>query len=144
MEAGEEEDSDRIDSDSNGPGGVEQKPGDLRVALIETEERLERAERQVRTISRTRIADTFLEGQVRSCTKEIRWKMCKFITDDQTMHQVIKKVSKNFKVPAEEQEHLMATYSHIVRDGLNQKRNACSQDLRKKIKSNCRVLYFCC
>ena len=75
------------------------------------------AERQVRTISRTWIADTFLEGLVQSWTKETLWKMGKFITDDQTMHQVMKKASKHFKVPAEEQKHWMATYWHIVRDG---------------------------
>jgi hypothetical protein len=68
------------------------------------------AERQVRTISRTWIADTFLEGLVQSWTKETLWKMGKFITDDQTMHQVMKKASKHFKVPAEEQKHWMATY----------------------------------
>jgi hypothetical protein len=106
--------------------------------LIETEGQLERAERQVRAISKTRVADTFLEGQVRTWTKETLWgKMCKFITNDQTMHKVMHKASKHFKVPASEQEHLKASYAHIVRDGLNQKRNACSQDLHKTIKSKC-------
>jgi hypothetical protein len=50
---------------------------------------------------------------------------------------VMHKASKHFKVPASEQEHWKASYAHIVRDGLNQKRNACSQDLRKTIKSKC-------
>jgi hypothetical protein len=45
------------------------------------------------------------------------------------------KAAKHFKVPKEEQEHWMSTYAHIVRDGLGQKRNACSQDLRKTLKS---------
>jgi hypothetical protein len=141
---GEEEDIDDIDSNSNGAEGMEQKTDDLRATLIDREERLQRAERQVRTISKTRLADTFFEGQVRSWTKETLWKMCKFITDEQTMRQVMKKASKHFKVPAEEQEDWMATYSHVVRDGLNQKRNACSQDLRKTIKSKCHVLHSCC
>jgi hypothetical protein len=76
----------------------------------------------VRAISgRTRVADTFLEGQVRTWTKETLWKMCKFITNDQAMHKVMHKASKHFKVPALEQEHWMPSYAHIVRDGLNQK-----------------------
>jgi hypothetical protein len=112
-----------------------QSPAELRAVLIETEGQLVRAERQVRAISKTRVADTFLEGQVRTWTKETLWKMCKFITNDQTMHKVMQKASKHFKVPASEQEHWKSSYAHIVRDGLNQKRNACSQDLRKTIKS---------
>jgi hypothetical protein len=76
----------------------------------------------VRAISgRTRVADTFLEGQVRTWTKETLWKMCKFITNDQAMHKVMHKASKHFKVPALEQEHWMPSYAHIVRHGLNQK-----------------------
>jgi hypothetical protein len=118
-------------------GDVTQSPAELRAVLIETEGQLERAERQVRAISKTRVTDTFLEGQVRTWTKETLWKMCKFITNDQTMHKVMHKASKHFKVPASEQEHWKASYTHIVRDGLNQKRNACSQDLRKTIKSKC-------
>jgi hypothetical protein len=114
-----------------------QSPAELRAVLIETEGQLVRAERQVRAISKTRVADTFLEGQVRAWTKETLWKMCKFITNDQTMHKVMRKASKHFKVPDLEQEHWMSSYAHIVRDGLNQKRNACSQDLRKTIKSKC-------
>jgi hypothetical protein len=118
-------------------GDRTQSPAELWAVLIETEEQLERAERQVRAISKTRVADTSLEGQVRTWTKETLWKMCKFITNDQTMHKVMHKASKHFKVPASEQEHWKASYAHIVRDGLNQKRNVCSQDLRKTIKSEC-------
>jgi hypothetical protein len=121
-----------------------QSPAEVRAVLIETEERLFRAERQGRAISKTRIADTFLEGQVRTWTKETLWKMCKFITNDKTMHQVMQKASKHFKVPAKEQEHWMSSYAHIVRDGLNQKRNACSQDLRKTIKSKWHGLHRIC
>jgi hypothetical protein len=47
-----------------------QSPAKLRAVLIEREGQLERAERQVRAISKTRVADTFLEGQVRTWTKE--------------------------------------------------------------------------
>jgi hypothetical protein len=118
-------------------GDVTQSPAELRAVLIETEGQLEGAEQQVRAVSKTRVADMFLEGQVRTWTKETLWKMCKFITNDQTMLKVMHKASKHFKVPASEQEHWKASYANIVRDGLNQKRNACSQDLRKTIKSKC-------
>jgi hypothetical protein len=102
-----------------------QSPAELRAVLIETEGQLERVERQVRSISKTRVADTlFLEGQVHTWTNETLWKMCKLIRNDQTMHKVMHKASQLFKVPALEQEHWMASYVHIVRDGLNQKRNA--------------------
>jgi transposase-like protein len=114
-----------------------QSPAVLWAVLIETEAQFVRAERQVRAISKTSVADTFLEVKVRAWTKETLWKMCKFITNDKTMHKVMRKASKHFKVPDLEQEHWMSSYAHIVRDGLNQKRNACSQDLRKTIKSKC-------
>jgi hypothetical protein len=123
---------------------ITQSPAELRAVLIKTKERLVRAEHQVRAISKTRITDTFLEGQVRTWTKETLWKMWKFITNDQTMHQVMQKASKHFKVPALDQEHCMSSFAHIVRDGLNQKRNACSQDLRKTIKSKCCELHLFC
>jgi hypothetical protein len=60
----------------------------------------------------------------------------KVITNDLTMNKIMKKAAKHFNVPTEEQEDWMSsTYAHIVRDGLKQKRNVCSQDLRKTIKS---------
>jgi hypothetical protein len=110
---------------------IAQSPAELLAVLIKTKERLVRAEHQVHTISKTRITDTFLEGQVHTWTKETLWKMCKLITNNQTMHQVMQKASKHFKVPALNQEHWISLFAHIVRDGLNQKRNACSQDLRR-------------
>jgi hypothetical protein len=123
---------------------IAQSPAELRAVLIKTKERLVRAEHQVHAISKTRITDTFLEGQVRTWTKETLWKMWKFITNNQTMHQVMQKASEHFKVPALDQEHWMSLFAHIVRDGLNQKRNACSQDLRKTIKSKCCELHLFC
>jgi hypothetical protein len=121
---------------------IAQSPAKLRAVLIKTKEQLVRAEHQVRAISKTRITDTFLEGQVRTWTQERLWKMCEFITNDQTMHQVMQKASKHFKVPALDQEHWMLSFAHIVRDGLNQKRNACSQDLRKRSKVSA-MSYIC-
>jgi hypothetical protein len=100
---------------------IAQLPAELRAVLIKTKEQLVRAEHQVHAISKTSITDTFLEGQVRTWTKERLWKMCKFITNDQTMHQVMQKASKHFKVSALDQEHWMLSFAPIVRDGLNQK-----------------------
>jgi hypothetical protein len=123
---------------------VNQLPAaELRHALIDAEERLGRAERQVRAISRTGLTDTFLEAHVRTWTKQTLWKKCKFITNNDTMKQVMRKACSHFRVPLAEQPHWMSSYSHIVRDGLNQKRNACIQDLRKTLKSKCRQLGLC-
>jgi hypothetical protein len=72
-------------------GDMTQSPAKLRAVLIKTEGQLERAEQQVRAISKTRVADTFLEGQMRTWTKETLWKMCKLITNDQTMHKMMHK-----------------------------------------------------
>jgi hypothetical protein len=141
----------REDDGSEGEDVEEQPPlqediaqslAELQAVLIKTKERLVRAEHQVRAISKTRITDTFLEGQVCTWTKETLWKMWKFITNDQTVHQVMRKASQHFKVPALDQEHWMSLFAHIVRAGLNQKRNACSQDLRKTIKSECCELHL--
>jgi hypothetical protein len=123
---------------------IAQSPAELWAVLIKTKEGLVRAEHQVHAISGTRITDTYLEGQVRPWTKETMWKMWKFMTNNQTMHQVKQKASKHFKVPALEQEHWMSLFAHIVRDGLIQKRKSCSQDLRKTIKSECCKLHLIC
>jgi hypothetical protein len=129
-------DQERYNDPESGEESVEKRPpAELRTALIEAEERVARAERQVRAISKIRIADTFVEGQVRTWAKESLWKMCKFITNENTMNQIMAKASKHFQVPESERQQWMATFAHIVRDGLNQKRNACCQDLRKSLKS---------
>jgi len=112
-----------------------EQPAQLRAALIEAEDRLAKAQRQVRTISKTQITNTFVEGRVRTWTKETLWRKCKFITNDQTMQKVMQLASEHFQVTENEQQHWMATFSHVVRNGLNQKRNACTQDLRKSIVS---------
>ena len=112
-----------------------EQPDQLRAALIEAEDRLAKAQRQVRTISKTQITNTFVEGRVRTWTKETLWRKCKFITNDQTMQKVMQLASEHFQVTENEQQHWMATFSHVVRNGLNQKRNSCTQDLRKSIVS---------
>ena len=114
-----------------------EQPAQLRAALIEAEDRLARSQRQARTISKTQITNTFVEGRVRTWTKETLWRKCKFITNDQTMQKVMQLASEHFQVPEDEQQHWMATFSHVVRNGLNQNRNACTQDLRKSIVSKC-------
>ena len=142
----EDNDSEEEDFEEEPPQqeAIAQSPAELQAILIMTKEQSVRAEHQVRAIRKTRITDTFLEGQVRTWTKETLWKMCKFITNNQTMHQVMQKASKHFKVPALEQEHWMSSFAHIVRDGLNQKRNACSQDLQETIRSECCKLHLIC
>ncbi len=60
----------------------------------------------------------------------------KFIINDLTMNKIMIKAANHLKVTDEErEEHWMSIYAQIVRDGLNQKCNACSQDLRKTLKS---------
>ena len=117
-----------------------QPEAELRAALLRSEERVARAERQVRAISKVRLTDTFIEGQVRTWAKETLWKMCKFVTNEKTMNLVMIKASKHFQVPEADEQHWRSTFAHIVRDGLNQKRNACSQDLRKALLSKCHEL----
>ena len=111
---------------------------------MEAEEQLVRAEHQVCAISKTQITDTFIEGRVRTWTKERLWKKCKFITDDKTMEKVMNLASEHFKVPADKQQHWMSMFAHVIRDGLNKKRNACTQDLRKSIKSKSHELQQLC
>jgi hypothetical protein len=121
-----------------------QQADDLRAALIASEAGRSRAEQQVRNISKVKLADDFLIGQVRTWSKEVLWKQCKFITNHKTMSKVMRKAAKKFKVPEEETDHWMATYAHTVRDGLNQKRNAVAQDLRLTVISKYDTLQCCC
>ena len=107
----------------------------LQAALDRTTARLRQAEKQVRVISKTKLADSFQESRVRSWSKETLWKQLKFITNDTIMNQAMRKAAKYFKVNEEEKGHWMSTYAHVVRDGLNQKRNACSQAMRKALFS---------
>jgi hypothetical protein len=116
---------------------------ELRAALIESEAGRSRAEQQVRSISRVQLADDFLIGQVRTWSKEVLWKQCKFITNHNTMNKVMSKAAKKFKVSDEQKDHWMATYAHTVRDGLNQKRNAVAQDLRLTVISKYYTKHCC-
>jgi hypothetical protein len=84
----------------------------LRAALIKREAGRNWAEQQVPTISRVKLADDFLIGQVRTWSKEVLWKQCKFITNHKTMNKVMTKSAKKFKVRDEEKDHWMATYAH--------------------------------
>ncbi len=95
-----------------------QQEEELRAALRQSEAGRNRAERQVRNISKIQIANNFLTGQVQTWSKEVLWKQCKFITNHKTMNRVMSKAAKKFKVPEAEIDHWMATYAHTVRDGL--------------------------
>jgi hypothetical protein len=76
------------DQGDNNPASLS-SPAELHVALADTAEPLQQAEKQVRAISRTHIADSFQEGQVRSWTKETLWKQVKFITNNLTMNKIM-------------------------------------------------------
>jgi hypothetical protein len=79
----EDDDSEEEDLEEEPPQqeDISQSPAKLWALLIKTEEQLVRAERQVRAISKTRITETLLVGQVQTWRKESLWKMWKFITD---------------------------------------------------------------
>ena len=94
---------------------------------------LERAERQIRTISKTSLADKFLENEVRKYVKEGLWKRCKFITCRETMDECMNEVADQFAIDGNKREHWKSTYEHAVRDALNNRRNNTAQDLKKEL-----------
>ena len=102
--------------------------------IAEYKDRLWRAERQVRAISKTNLADKFMENEVRKYVKESLWKRCKFITCPETMEDCMKEVANQFAIPPDKREHWKSTYAHAVRDALNNRRNNTSQDLKKEFK----------
>ena len=98
-------------------------------------ERATMAERQLKTIAKTRVINSYQEGEVRQYTKQVLWKKVKFITCDATMVRCMKGAANAFEVVEEEQQDWMSTYSHTVREAINQQRNRCCQELRKTILS---------
>ena len=94
---------------------------------------LERAERQIRAISKTSLADKFLENEVRKYVKEGLWKRCKFITCRETMEECMNEVANQFAIEDKKREHWKSTYEHAVRDALNNRRNNTAQDLKKEL-----------
>jgi hypothetical protein len=96
-----------------------------------------------------------LEGQVRTWTKETLWKMCKFITNDQTMHKVMHKGSKHFKVLASEREHL-DVFLHTYYEGWIKPKVKCvlaglAQNDKKQVSRDtvvnlmtCLTMFFLC
>ena len=96
-------------------------------------ERLLMAERQVRAISKTSLADRFMENEVRKYVKESLWKRCKFITCTETMSDCMNEVAAQFGIVGDKREHWKSTYAHAVRDALNNRRNNTSQDLKKEL-----------
>ena len=123
-----------VENDANVPAAWSHTES-LQAALDHTTAQLHQAEKQVRVISNTKLVDSFQESRVRSWSKETLWKQLKLITNDTIMSQAMHKAAEHFKVNKEEKGHWMSTYAHIVRDGLNQKRNACSQAMRKVLQS---------
>lgn len=92
-----------------------------------------RAERQVRAISKTNLADKFLENEVRKYVKESLWKRCKFITCRETMDECMNEVAAHFAIEGDKREHWKSTYENAVRDALNNRRNNSAQDLKKEL-----------
>jgi predicted transposase YbfD/YdcC len=107
------------------------------VVLADYQDRLLRAERQVRAISKTHLADKFMENEVRKYVKESLWKRCKFITSAETMELCMNAVANHFSVATEKREHWKSTYAHSVRDALNNRRNNTAQDLKKELVGKC-------
>jgi hypothetical protein len=101
-------------------------------------ERLLMAERQVRAISKTSLADRFMENEVRKYVKESLWKRCKFITCTETMSDCMNEVAAQFAIVGDKREHWKSTYAHAVRDALNNQRNNTSQDLKKELSGKWR------
>jgi hypothetical protein len=94
---------------------------------------LERAERQICAISKTSLADKFLENEVRKYVKEGLWKRCKFITCRETMEECMNEVADQFTIEDKQREHWKSTYKHAVRDALNNRQNNTAQDLKKEL-----------
>jgi hypothetical protein len=70
------------------PGGGRTSTVKLYQAIIKNYQvQLLHAERQVKAISKTNIADKFLENKVRKYVKESLWKDCKFIRCRETMDE---------------------------------------------------------
>jgi hypothetical protein len=82
-------------------------------------EHLLMAEQQVRAISKTSLADRFMENEVRKYVKESLWKRCKFITCTETMSEYINEVAAQFAIAGDKREHWKSTYAHAVWDAYN-------------------------
>lgn len=104
-----------------------------KLVIADYQDRLLRAERQIRAISKTHLADKFMENEVRKYVKESLWKRCKFITSAETMEHCMTEVATHFSIASEKREHWKSTYAHSVRDALNNRRNNTAQDLKKEL-----------
>jgi hypothetical protein len=96
-------------------------------------ERLLMVEQQVRAISKTSLADRFMENEVREYVKASLWKICKFITCTETMSDCMNEVAAQFAIVGDKREHWKSTYAHAVWDALNNRCNNTSQDFKKEL-----------
>ena len=117
--------------------------GQYQTAIADYKDRLWRAERQVWAISKTNLADKFMESEVRKYVKESLWKRCKFITCPETMEDCMAEVASKFAITLDKRDHWKSTYAHAVRDALNNRRNNTSQDLKKELAGMCRGERIC-
>jgi hypothetical protein len=92
----------------------------------------------LRAISKTSLADRFMENEVRKYVKESLWKRCKFITCTETMSDCMNEVAAQFAIVGDKCEHWKSTYAHAVWDALNNQQNNTSQDLKKELSGKWR------
>ena len=132
----EVDDDSTIDDDVDvGTPSKKRKDQEIEDITTKWKERATRAERQLKTITKTRVINTYAAGEVKQYAKQVLWKKVKFITSDGTMVRCMKDAANAFSVPEEEQQDWMSTYSHTVREAVNAQRNHCCQELRKALHS---------
>ena len=85
--------------------------------------------------------DKFQILQVRKMVKEDLFKKVKFITTSKIEESAMTYLARKFSVKTEEEADWKATYSHFVRDALNNKRNNTAQDLKKALEGK---TIICC
>ena len=66
--------------------------------IADYKEYLVQAERQVHAMSKTQLADKFMENKVCEYVKESLWKQCKFITCQEMMDDCMDKVASHFVI----------------------------------------------
>ena len=96
--------------------------------------------RQVAHVTSVGAADKFQIIQVRKMVKEDLFKKVKFITTAATEAACMQYLATKFSVRTEDQRDWTVTYSHYVRDALNNKRNNVAQDLKRELNGTYQML----
>ncbi len=114
----EDENKEEEISNTSSPAKKKKKKPKLDATAKLWKDRAKRAERQLTSITQTRVVNAFQEGEVRQYAKQVMWKKVKFIMCDGTMIRCMKGAAQAFEVPESKQEDWMSTYSHVVREGI--------------------------